>query len=298
MPDHWPDMMVAAANGVYLVNRDSQRLLLSGDGMYAGMSWSETALYVGARRYQPMDEQRGQPEQIQAIRSLNPLESTAFDYDGQWSIHQIFCHAGLLYVTAPARDAIDIIDLATGDISVWKWTPEDGHDDHHINSVWSDGKALWVCHNNFGDGRPGEILCFSMDRTLLGRLEIGSALHNVFVRDGHIFTCSSQEGRILRHDIQSGKAIESSLFDGVVQERYLRGMAATEESIFVGLSSINERSKRCDGDAWVARLSYDLKVQDVLALRYVGQIGEIRIVGEPDLAHNGIRCPALVGIER
>ena len=67
-----------------------------------------------------------------------------------------------------------------------------------------------------------------------------------------------------------------------------RGLAASEEYIFVGYSSQNERKLRYwkTGGIWVVDRK-SLKTVEKILLPGAGDVHEIRIVGSPDDCHNG-----------
>ena len=160
-------------------------------------------------------------------------------------IHQIQFHQNKLYVTCTFDNKIAIFDGKKWheffpDLNVKE-------DFNHFNSIFLDDKYLYLTAHNLN--RPSEIWKFKKPSiidlmmstikqnqiflTKLDKFSLGLQSHNIWIDDDEFFTCSSAEHSIV-----------SSLGFSYRIGGFTRGLAVTDNYIFVGISELAERKDR------------------------------------------------------
>jgi len=281
----WPDMLIGAAARVIRVKDGNISTFAEGNGLYYGITWTKDAVYILERGYHPNDERRTKPERIRRF------PGDVLGHTGNWDGHQILAHNNrMLYITVSASNRFDIIDLQHDTVHEWNYTEHEGRDVNHINSVWIDA-SIWVCEHNWKN--PSVIREFSLDRARqLRAVQVGNQIHNVYIENGMLYTCSSKDGTFLEYDLGSGRISRSVSVTGTPKgARWTRGLARTSDAFYVGVSALATREQRRSGTAWVLKINNDMKIVDALELPNAGQLCEVRVTSETDRAHNRIAYP-------
>lgn len=206
--------------------------------------------------------------------------------------HQILCASdGRVVATNTGRNRIQAVNferpglLQEAGISEPRWDRLDIHNTigDHLNSVFErDGQLYVVAH---GHRKGSQLAVFSYpDMNLLRVDPIPNAtgVHNVFVEtDGSIIGCDSEANALIDMKTsiirwQAGNA------------GYTRGLAASQDCLFIGESARAPRADRAYGHAGVWILDrHSYQTLDYLSLGCYGAVHEVRLIDVPDAAHHG-----------
>lgn len=268
----------------------------AGQGVYYGISFKETELFIAARRAAYGSDRAVQRNVVlrfdRALRLIEVLEP-------EWPIrdvHQIFVHSRTLFVASTFDDAIDRFDL---DTRIWTrdlpFKRTEGRDDQfHINSIHVSANEILLAGNApqgwFSRlGRP-----FRPDASIEA---LGDNTHNVWPEGHRVSVCSSNAGEILRSD-----GAVSSIMKG----SWVRGVAMLGGARWVGLSQIASRTNRARSDCSIARLAAN-GVDKAWTLSSFGMVHDLRST-TPDPTHNRLafdldedainRCPRFQAEQR
>lgn len=163
-------------------------------------------------------------------------------------VHQMEYHDGLLFLTDTALDRVHVYELATNRlVRIINLGPQ-RRDTHHVNAVLMEGENLLVGLNNRGhrdsailtlpmeairNGGPVEVDGFGM-----GPLRELTGIHHTHDLERYkdwLLCCASHAGQVLRTD--TGEVIAHT-------EGWTRGLAVTDEGLWVGVSPLAKRSQR------------------------------------------------------
>jgi len=208
--------------------------------------------------------------------------------------HQIFYYKNLLYVVNTDKNLVSIVNPKNKKlVRNIKWRGNSTK--HHINSIWCDGKKLYVCEHNGGRANdnimPSCIQSLDMDfKNLHLYKNIGKHTHNIYIEDGCFIVCSSIDSKIVRYDIKTQKAILRKPISALNNNAwYVRGLARTSDKWIVGLSYRKKRQDRPFANrGGIIILDNNFNVLKEIPINNYGQIFEIRAISELDKAHNGI----------
>lgn len=270
------DLLVAARRGLYLVRDGEARRLVDGD--HYGITWDRERLYLAHRKGARIVTWDGQGD----------YETVECPWR-QNDVHQLLWWDGVLYVMASGADQVDAWDGQTWRV-LWKGT---GDGSEHANSIWCDGlDQFWVVEHRFGRV-PARIRVYNRGFSLITTYEFhdlaqahNCGLHNAYVEDGRLVTLSVH--RMILHDLINGTEGRWT-FGG-----YLRGLARTRHSWYIGQSIVAERQDRAEGDGEVLVLDNRFQVATSIHIPGAGQVHDIRAL-RGDWAHNGLECPVEVG---
>lgn len=255
--------------------------LLGVQGWYPyGITWSKKNLFMGIHSVDP-----GHVRKIVSWdKDLKPAPGFSFGNTVFWDVHQIQWYDGRLWVVSSGLNQVIIIDPPN---KFTRWVPnpnrppgrrKPGHDPrdwNHFNSIWFEKNRVYLVAHNYEWG--SEVWEFTYPgRKLVKIHKQGFYSHNVCRIKGKLVNLSSTKaGRI-----KLGEKDEIAFGFG-------RGLAVGKK-IFVGSSAFQkDREKRVgakDGEILVYNQS--LKLVKRISVPY-GDIREIRILDEPDLAHHG-----------
>jgi hypothetical protein len=205
--------------------------------------------------------------------------------------HQIICAPdGRIVCSNTGRNCITVIDVAKpgyfqeARISENRWDrvfPDRGDGDH-LNSVFINGDRLYVMAHQFNKGSL--VAEFSYPNlSLLNTHSCGDRrqLHNIWVTDERqMIACHSETGALV--ELTTDRVLWTSGLP-----IYLRGLAATHRVVILGESGRATRDLRKTSVSalWIIdRQTW--KALDYLCLGPYGAVNEVRILDEPDLAHN------------
>lgn len=278
-------LLVASVHEVLLLDGDKQRIIHSGAGTYYGITWSPSRLFLLATNsfgdsvtsVEVLDHDFRRLDSVKIPSVLN--------------VHQAHWSDGLLHIANTGLNRVDVFNEAFGLVRSYNWTGT-SEDRNHINSVWTGEGGIWACEHNGAEltkneptHRQSRIKKLDADGKVLQDIRIGNSIHNVFVHDGFLHTCSSFNTTILRMNLATGAIETSEEAEGM----HTRGLAFDGTTYAVGCSPCLPREKRLtEGDGALVFYDTKLKLTGVLKLPGKKQVYEVRALGEADYAHNGI----------
>ncbi|CAD9218334.1 conserved hypothetical protein [Burkholderia cenocepacia] len=247
---------------------------------YYGIARDVHHYYVGVRcrantSQVPKAEERGKilrfDKSMQATDMLEP------DF-AMRDIHQVLVHDGKLWVTCSFDNMVAVYD----GLSWSAWYPlgrpvVEPFDVNHFNSLTGFGNELAVvAHNLYAvSGRGSEIHFFSLpDLQWLRSVPLGIHSHNAWWHNGELMTCSSYEGRLLG---ERGFSVPTSGFP--------RGLAASDDAYFVGISEFAARSDRDLGNGWIKVFDKTWGARQTVTIREEGMVTDIMTITGPEAAH-------------
>lgn len=256
----------------------------AGSGVYYGISFSDSRIFVAARRF-PLQGNEADAAQSNGVilvfdACLNLRQELSASFPLR-DIHQILWAGGRLFVTAPYDDLVGIYEDGA-----WRqWTPlpprprkERPSGGRHYNSLFVSGGEIYLLAHNFG---PSEVFVFDAATLALQRsFPFGCYAHNLWREGPDLMTCSSGDGRILS---AAGPVVHTGNFP--------RGIIVAPEDRYAGIAAFQERrEERGSHDSLIAHYDPKWRLVRALSLRGMGMIHDIRCPGVADAAH-----PHLVG---
>lgn len=282
----WPSFIVAGYRSLVLVHNNKCNVVLNDHNtLYYGITWDNNYIYLGNRNYSYYN--------TGIISVMNSDYKVIDQVPGTFpQIHQILYANEKLYITVTMHNSIAIFDGQGTVVKNWTSTIKDLN---HINSIWFDGEYFWICYHNkvTSDKVFYSSQIIKMDKELTSIIEFfefSKDIHNVYMDGEWLYTCDSKSNKFCALNIHTK---EQKFVDIGM---WLRGLAVTDDYIIVGGSIIGKTDKeRENGDAKVYLLNRDtLEVLDTKLFKDVGAVTEIRVVGEQDYAHNGIKFPGVL----
>ena len=269
-------LLVSTPLHIFLVDPFGHKvdILRTGDGYYYGITFKDGAIILthtgGYLQYfQKTHRPRAtidhliQPHQLEWVEDKILVSNTGkncisvFDDMGQW-----------------------LQDVYLNDI---KWDDKSADRfGNHFNSVHRiDNRIIVIAHNY---ERPSEVWELTWpDLQVIGSKSCRAEwAHNYWEGEWGQVICNSKNGSL--YEVSNGELIwESGESDAMT-----RGLATTEDYIFVGYSNHNERKLRFwkTGGVWIIDRK-TLQTVDKILLPGSGDVHEIRIVGAQDDCHNG-----------
>lgn len=250
------------------------RLIDEGRGVYYGISFSTDQLFIACRQAAVGSDRDSQANvvlcfdhDLQPIGVLHPPIPVR-------DVHQILYAAGTLFICSTYDDAVLSYDPVSGHWQAWHpFGPGPGQDRHHINSVAVDGDDILLAGN-----RPhGWFARFGPDRRLVTHQPLGAGTHNVWVEDGEIYVCSSDEGAVRA----AGGASRP-----IVARGWLRGIAKGHRTRYFGVSQNLVRGVRDRSDCMILEVDPDGSILRRFAFHDFGMLHDLRVLGTPDDTHN------------
>lgn len=267
-------LLVSTPLHILLVNAASGETstLRTGDGYYYGITYKPGSLVLshsgGYLGYFDGDSPRYtcdhliQPHQIEWIDDQILVANTGRNclsvFDGKGQL---------------------IRDVYLNDVH---WDDKDkGREGNHFNSVHRSGERVYVVAHNYR--RPSEVWELTwpeLEVTTSRSSEAGWA-HNVWICEGQLVICNSRAGTL--YEVLSGETLWTANEEGVMT----RGLAVSDDYVFVGRSQHHERKERYwkDGGIWILDRQ-TLTTLDKIILPGSGDVHEIRLVGSADECHN------------
>lgn len=290
MPERY--LLVTTTRAVWVLDLASglARLVDEGRGVYYGISFSDDRLFVACRRAAVGADRDRQANVVlcfdKALRPAGVLVPPMPIRD----VHQILYAAGTLFICSTYDDTVIRHEPATGRWEAWQpFGPSAAQDQHHINSVAiHDGDILLA-----GNRPHGWHARFAPDGRLLARQALGAGTHNVWVEDGEVQVCSSDEGAVQG----AGEAKQP-----VVAQGWLRGVAKGRTTRYFGVSQNLVRGVRDRSDCMILALEPGGAVVRTFAFLDFGMLHDLRVLGRSDDSHNGVSFPleerSLTGLTR
>ncbi len=279
-----PDrVLVGTSRCLFLVdvNTGRREVIDKKHGLYYGITWDESQIYVGSRWY-PWYMPTSHIERPRLITFDSRLRRTScreFSVSAG-GIHQAAFHDGKLYLACSREDGYVIMDGQQCET----WYPSDdpahhGTDVHHFNSIWfSDDRLYLVAHNN----GPSEVWEFTYpQRELVRRHKIGKHVHNIWPYKNGLGVCNSSAGRL--ETLEGEIIVETGGFP--------RGVSLGEHRNVIGVSAKASRSNRWLTIGVLKVYSKDWKLIRSINLGFSGGVCEVRSIDVPDMAHGGVLPP-------
>lgn len=210
------------------------------------------------------------------------------------SPHQIVCAPdGRVICTNTGRNAITVLDPAhPGDVEVARISERDWDrlavgdmSGDHLNSVFLRGRDLYVlAHGHTRGSRLARFEYPTLKLQEVRTIALSTGMHNVWVTDeDQIIVCDSNAGTLT--NINSNEVIWRCPSDNFP---YLRGLAATSNTIAVGAAATVARSRRSmsETELWLIRRE-DFTTVAGWRLGNWGVVQEVRFANIVDEAHHG-----------
>ncbi len=165
-------------------------------------------------------------------------------------VHQIAAYQQLIFLTDTGKNRVVVFDREKKKVVHWLNLGLDRKDIHHINAILIFHEKLFIGLNNRGES-DSQILEIQLKEVIdscnsegipdllnygkLHTLKNRHHTHDLLPFENSFLVCGSHEGIIFRAD--SGQILTQ-------QNRWVRGIAQTDEGLWVGSSPIAERSER------------------------------------------------------
>lgn len=249
-----------------------------GDARYYGITWDKDNVYVAA-----------------TINTKYLIRAFTRDFVSKGILpdvdlhdtHQIFWYDDRLYVTNTGLNRIEIWNDVKWSNHAWNRST---CDIDHINGVWVDtlGSFYFSEFGNRGeDKKPSKIRVCNFNLETIREINMGDGIYNVYSDLTGIYTLASKKTpRIIR----TSHSLNIYGFNPLpVAGGLIRGLARTKDYWYIGVSHWEtERDKRHIGDTIILQLDNYFREVDRITIPNFGPVCDIRVIDEPDLAHNGI----------
>ena len=280
----WPNLIAVTGLGVHVFrNNEFSKLLLFSvnppDPPNYGLTWDKKQVVISQGPVLHFYTKEGY--------FLSPSRRERDGY------HQIMIWNGYLYACSTSHDRLDKIDLSTR-ICVssanlkpaYSRNKDSSFDWSHINSVFCNGQKIFVVHHNFGE--PSYISVLDLDLKPVAKIsDIGSQNHNVYVDGAMLYTLSSKTSEIVMVNASTGKQKRVLVPSPTGEITYLRGLAKSKDYFIVGVTHSHGHDQRDSEQSYLTLFDNQMNYLDKKQLPQTGQIREVRIIDEPDYAHNG-----------
>jgi hypothetical protein len=278
-------LLVATSHGLLEVTENSTKEIENKFAEYYGITWNAKNVYIFGRN---SFANKGKLAKIRVFhRSF--VHKFTIDARNCWGGHQMYCFNNRIYVCCTAHRHISVYQNDKFIKKVpWKdWNKITKFKCNHINSIWSNGKYLFIIAHNNG---PSDILKTDFNFNILDHYKVGREIHNIYVHNTVALFNSSRQSLLVEYDLETRKLVRkvSTKLDG--QAIYNRGLAVTKDYIVVGLSMHGDRHGRRRKSGYSVILVFDnnFKLLQKIKLKQYPQIYEIRSIEDLDLAHNSI----------
>ncbi|KPJ75498.1 MAG: hypothetical protein AMJ54_14810 [Deltaproteobacteria bacterium SG8_13] len=284
-------LLLATPLSIYTYCLKSGKLetLVYGKGDFYGISWQQDAIYISSSN---LDAATLLTESDYRKSGVGTV--TRFSEEG----HQIVCSGisqphqilvdtgGNLLVTNTGYNTVDIVNFNTDqkyrlNLSETKCEVV-GHEKlgNHFNSLYDhDGSYYIVAHNNSRDSEVYKIDKAQGSVTHKYKTDAQWA-HNVWICEHGMIICDSKNGSL--YEVYGNHTIWKADEAPIIT----RGLAATEDYIFIGRSEYGNRFSRrySDGGFWIVDRK-TLKTLETVKLENTGCINELRLFGRRDDCH-------------
>jgi len=167
--------------------------------------------------------------------------------------HQIEWVEDKILVTNTGKNCISVFDedgILCRDVYLneIKWDDKDkGRLGNHFNSVHRDGDRIYLVAHNYD--KPSDVWELTWPDLEIVETKVTQAAwaHNVWIGEHGMVICNSKHGTL--YEVQSGEIIWDSGEKGIMT----RGLAVTDDYLFVGRSMYSERKTRAwkTGGLWI-----------------------------------------------
>ena len=269
------DLLVSTPLHILLVNTASGRISIvrAGDGYYFGITKKDNVAVLSHSGGYLQYFQKGASPILTHNHLIQP--------------HQIEWIEDKVLVANTGKNCISVFDgkgALCRDVylnQIKSDNKEKNRLGNHFNSVHRIGDHIYVVAHNYE--RPSEVYKLSWPDLQVADVIVSKAswAHNIWSCEWGLVICDTKSGSL--YELKSGEPIWQANEDGALT----RGLAASEDYIFVGYSTHNQRKERNwkTGGIWIIDRK-SLKTIDKLNMPGSGDVHEIRIIGVIDEGHN------------
>jgi hypothetical protein len=276
----FPDIFATCDKSILTVLSSEVSLRAStspnGDGRYVGLTFSSKRIYVARRDGRVDVYDKG-------FKLVGRIDRPRLDW-----LHGALYHNGVLNIVNTAHDEIARFQKGAGEYTLVPMIAEPEYsrkDTLHINMLTLDVYGgYWLTQTERTDG-TGTPMVYKLDESMSisETREFGKGPHGVYRIGDFAFIPSSRENKLLKVRLSDWTIVKELTFE----TDWIRGVAATPDIIAVGITGYEPiRSDRTESASYIYYLDYDLNILGSVFLGYVGAIGEIRIINQPDIVHN------------
>lgn len=290
-------LLISSPRHIFCFDANSREImcLRTANAFYYGISWNEKRLVFS---YSGVDEETlitWQDYQNAVVGTLqgyfNTFDRRSFrTCPSLLAPHQIECiDDATVLVANTGCNCISQYQIST---NTWRhiylndirWDKnENEQTGDHFNSVHLFQERVWVvAHNHTLPSVLWELSWPSLE--VMNKIQTGASwAHNIWVGNLGKVICDSKHGSL--YEVDSGETIWKADEQPIVS----RGLAVTNDYIFVGCSEYGDRGARKwnNGGLWIID-RHSLKTIDKVIFPGSGCVNEIRLIDEPDECHNGI----------
>lgn len=301
------DFVFATHSGLYFARIGDDRKLLHSQLITEGYHYGITTRFDPAKNETLMSAYRGGPD----VHTQTEPESRNYRINDTnieaLDTHQLDVLAGHVHQFATGEDGALFI-ANTKRNSVDYWHPNkgtvfrhvfDGHDTdvNHVNSIFMVDDVLAVMLHNLRKMESQVAICRFADDQMeeLGRISLPDVqCHNVGVIGKQLFYNASGSCGIVSLDLESLRVSHR-----LKMNEHTKGMCSDGKKVFAGMSNYADRNARAHSSAWVVTIDpKSMKVESTVQFtedsrsEKVGNINEIRVVGQEDVFDTGSMCSA------
>jgi len=284
--------MLTMPLGVYRFDTDGGCITRLALGLheYGGLTWDRECIYLSHSNIDNAslkNEQDYRKANVGIIRA-HCNKGVKVVATGICQPHQILADSrGRLLVANTGLNRIDVIDLANGNIKsiylngVTCDMSGDEKIGDHFNGFFEYGETLFVvAHNNDRKSKVWELNAESFEVQQIHDTEAEWA-HNCWVCEHGLVICDSKNGSL--YEVHTGETLWKADIPIIT-----RGLAATDDYIFVGSSEFGNRHSRkySEGGVWVVDRK-TLQTVDRFIFPGTGCTVEVRLLDEYDHCHQG-----------
>ncbi len=268
-------LIVSTPLQLFLVDpfRNEIAVLRAGDGYYYGITFkNDTIVLTHSGGY---------------LQFFPDGQKTVHTPDHLIQPHQVEWVDNTILVANTGKNCLSVYDQTgnfTRDVYLndIRWDDKDaGRKGNHFNSTHLTGNTIHVVAHNYE--RPSEVWELSWPALQVVNVHKTKAgwAHNYWECEWGKIICDSKNGSL--YELLTAETI----WKAEEQPTMTRGLAATNDHIFVGYSTFNERTTRYwrNGGIWVIDRK-TLKTIHKILLPGSGDVHDIRVVGAVDTSHN------------
>ena len=282
-------LLITTSKSLLTLDTETEKLSVihTAMGLYYGITFSETEIFVAARNNDNPFDYLGKPDEQGVILVFNAQLQLTRKITAPFPLrdmHQIMFFDNKLWITCSADNMVAIYD---GD--EWQqWYPspklaDRNIDINHFNSLWVKNNELHLLAHNLGR-EPSVIYRYNYpDKKLIETITLGNQAHNIWMLDNQqeYFSCDSDNGKVIS---STGKKVALGGFP--------RGAVITETHYYIGTSDVAERIERDQVSSKIVQFNNDWHPIKTFTITGHGQLLDIKAPGINDIAqaiHKGIK---------
>jgi len=268
-------LLISTPLQILLLDIDSHAstAIRTGDGYYFGITHHQGTMVLNTAGY---------------LQYFKTREKTKHTHNRLKQPHQIEWVGDLVLVTDTGSNSLAVFDSQARLVKriylneIRQDDKDRGREGNHFNSVHRFGERVYVVAHNYE--RPSEVWELNWPGLeVVGKITTKAAwAHNIWFGENGLVICDSRNGGL--YEVKTG----DTLWKSSDAQAFTRGLAVSEELIFIGGSQYQERRERYwkSGKLWIVDRK-TLRLLDEFPLPGSGDVQELRIVGQVDECHNG-----------